>query len=236
CTWAQPVMPGLTLWRRDNGEICSANASLRAIGCGRGPTIDISPSSTFTSWGSSSIFVRLRIRPTRVTRGSFLTACLKWHPSSIVVIDRNLTTLMTSLLYPCRVWRKNTGPRESSLTANETASKSGENTSSANPAMHMSNARFANRSNADSGGGRTTNGTNPPTVAALDDAQRSLAPIGMIWTVTGSSDKASAAQAIRGKSHGAARKMMSSGLNARHLSTNFRMLCENAPTPGTVLP
>src|SRR5215471_4175349 len=37
CTWAQPVMPGLTLWRRDNGEIRSANASLRAIGCGRGP-------------------------------------------------------------------------------------------------------------------------------------------------------------------------------------------------------
>src|SRR5260370_37469464 len=37
-------MPGLTLWRRDNGEIRSANASLRAIGCGRGPTIDISPS------------------------------------------------------------------------------------------------------------------------------------------------------------------------------------------------
>jgi hypothetical protein len=46
CTWAQPVMPGWTLWRRDNGEIRSANASLRAIGCGRGPTIDISPSST----------------------------------------------------------------------------------------------------------------------------------------------------------------------------------------------
>src|SRR5260370_37281692 len=44
CTWAQPVMRGLTLWRRDNGEIRSANASLRAIGCGRGPTIDISPS------------------------------------------------------------------------------------------------------------------------------------------------------------------------------------------------
>src|SRR5262249_21504524 len=167
CTWAQPVMPGLTLWRRDNGEICSANASLRAIGCGRGPTIDISPSSTFTSWGSSSIFVRLRIRPTRVTRGSFLTACLKWHPSSIVVIDRNLRTLMTSLLYPCRVWRKNTGPRESSLTANETASKSGENTSRASPAMHMSNARFANRSNADSGGGGDPTGGGPPPVWAL---------------------------------------------------------------------
>src|SRR6266481_6461414 len=143
CTWAQPVMAGLTLWRRDNGEIRSANASLRAIGCGRGPTIDISPSSTFTSWGSSSIFVRLRIRPTRVTRGSFLTACVKWQPSSIVVIDRNLRTLMTSLLYPCRVWRKNTGPRESSLTASETASKSGENASRARPATDMSNARFA---------------------------------------------------------------------------------------------
>src|SRR5262245_16765372 len=66
-TWAQPVMPGFTLWRRESGEIRSANASLRAIGCGRGPTIDISPSSTFTSCGSSSIFVRLRIRPRRVT-------------------------------------------------------------------------------------------------------------------------------------------------------------------------
>src|SRR5215813_10413412 len=71
CTWAQPVMPGLTLWRRDNGEIRSANASFRAIGCGRGPTIDISPSSTFTSWGSSSIFVRLRMRPTRLTARIF---------------------------------------------------------------------------------------------------------------------------------------------------------------------
>src|SRR5260370_1144881 len=50
---------------------------------------------------------------------------------------------MTSLLYPCRVWRKNTGPRESSLTASETASKSGENASRARPATDMSNARFA---------------------------------------------------------------------------------------------
>jgi hypothetical protein len=48
--------------------------------------------------GSSSIFVRRRKRPTRVTRGSFLTACLKWRPSSVVVIDRNLRTLMASLL------------------------------------------------------------------------------------------------------------------------------------------
>jgi hypothetical protein len=42
--------------------------------------------------------VRRRKRPTRVTRGSFLTACLKWRPSSVVVIDRNLRTLMASLL------------------------------------------------------------------------------------------------------------------------------------------
>jgi hypothetical protein len=35
-------MPRLTLWRRDNGEIRFANASFRAIGCGRGPTIDMS--------------------------------------------------------------------------------------------------------------------------------------------------------------------------------------------------
>ena len=44
-TWAQ--------LRRESEEIRAANISLRAIGCGRGPTMGISPRSTFTSCGSS---------------------------------------------------------------------------------------------------------------------------------------------------------------------------------------
>src|SRR5262249_33136471 len=46
--------------------------------------------------------VRRKMRPTRVTRGSCLTTCLNSHPSSRVVMERNLNTRMVLLLYPCR--------------------------------------------------------------------------------------------------------------------------------------
>src|SRR6266446_3964847 len=104
-------MPGLTLWRRDNGEIRPANASLRAIGCGRGPTIDISPSSTFTSWGSSSIFVRLRIRPTRVIARVFkATGAAGLSPFGGMLAD--LMAGRQHIFQSIRIWRQQLGRRD----------------------------------------------------------------------------------------------------------------------------
>ncbi len=59
-TWAQPVIPGSTSWRRAcsreyRGRYCTRS--------GRGPTSDRSPRRTFQIWGSSSMLVARRSRP-----------------------------------------------------------------------------------------------------------------------------------------------------------------------------
>ena len=70
-------MPGLTRRRWMSSE---SHASVSWGRAGRGPTRLISPRTTFQSWGSSSIEVLRRMRPTRVTRGSCLI--LKSGPSA----------------------------------------------------------------------------------------------------------------------------------------------------------
>ena len=66
-----------------------------------------------------------------------------------------------SLLKPWRVWRKKTGPRESSFIAIETIRKSGERTIKPTVAAKTSNDRFTAKSNADSGGRCTWMVSNP---------------------------------------------------------------------------
>ena len=66
--------PGLHAVARQIFVDQAAYWSLWATAWGRGPTSDISPFSTFQSWGSSSRLVRRRSRPIRVTRGSLRVA------------------------------------------------------------------------------------------------------------------------------------------------------------------
>jgi hypothetical protein len=68
--------PGQT-WRntRVSGKGLRRNAPISLATMGRGPTSDMSPSTTLASCGSSSSPQRRRTRPTRVTRGSLGTLC-----------------------------------------------------------------------------------------------------------------------------------------------------------------
>ena len=70
-TCQRPVMPGLASNTR---PLCQGLYCCSSYGSGgRGPTRDISPISTFQSWGNSSRLVRLRIRPIRVILGSLVS-------------------------------------------------------------------------------------------------------------------------------------------------------------------
>ena len=60
---------------------------------GRGPTIDISPRSTFSSWGNSSSELRRTNLPTRVMRGS--SRILKAAPSASFRMMLSMITLRT---------------------------------------------------------------------------------------------------------------------------------------------
>ena len=77
-------MPGFTSWRRwYSGGYCSTSSGIS----GRGPTMLMSPFSTFQKFGSSSRLVARRKRPTRVSRdiGVVKTNVLKWTCSSFGV-------------------------------------------------------------------------------------------------------------------------------------------------------
>jgi len=105
-------------------------------GSGRGPTIDISPRRTLKSCGVSSIPVRRKTRPTRVS-------CeLIWFVSAQSFTDRKLRILIVRFLYPYRVLRRKIGPRESSLMAAATTNISGDSSIRHVVATTMSNARF----------------------------------------------------------------------------------------------
>ena len=69
-TCAQPVMPAFTLWRSMYCGILCLNCATNSGRSGRGPTIDMSPRSTFQSCGSSSTFDRRSSLPSGVRRGS----------------------------------------------------------------------------------------------------------------------------------------------------------------------
>ena len=146
----RPVMPGRALWRLPStGPNESADT-----GSGRGPTSDMSPRSTLSSWGSSSID-SLRIHlPTRVMRGSscilnsspsdsLLSARSSTRVSASSTIERNLKMANGRPPWPTRVWRNSTGPRESNLMRAATTSITGASAMAAAPATSRSTARLA---------------------------------------------------------------------------------------------
>ena len=81
-TCHSPVIPGLTC-RRMSRQFGAHRISSRINGLG--PTRLISPLRTLINCGNSSRLVRLRMRPTRVTRGSPNT--LKVGPSTVERYD-----------------------------------------------------------------------------------------------------------------------------------------------------
>ena len=144
------VMPGFTLRRRR----CQRWYCFTSAGTGGlGPTMLISPERTFRNWGSSSSEVRRMKAPTRVTRGSFLI--LKTGPeasfcarrdsrraSASTCMLRNLSILKGRPFLPTRVWRKKTGPGESSLTAMAVTMNAGESSRTATALVSTSKARL----------------------------------------------------------------------------------------------
>ena len=90
-TCAQPVMPALTLWRSMYCGMRCLNCSTKNGRSGRGPTIDMSPRSTFQNCGSSSRSNRRSQRPIGVARGSSSRAQIGPVSSSASIgIERNL--------------------------------------------------------------------------------------------------------------------------------------------------
>ncbi len=73
-TWAQPVMPALTLWRSMYCGMRCLNCSTKNGRSGRGPTMDISPLRTFQNCGHSSRSWRRSHEPTGVARVSSSSA------------------------------------------------------------------------------------------------------------------------------------------------------------------
>src|SRR5439155_321711 len=67
-------MPAFTLWRSMYCGILPLNSATNSGRSGRGPTMDISPLSTFQNCGSSSMFELRSILPSGVRRGSFRLA------------------------------------------------------------------------------------------------------------------------------------------------------------------
>src|SRR5258705_106645 len=118
-------------------------------GNGRGPTIDISPLSTFQSCGNSSTLQRRTHRPTRETRGSFGILKSRGSPvwfkcardglsaSAPSTIVRNLSIKNGRPPVPMRRWRKITGPGEVSLMSPATASTTGATTGEGCPGREV---------------------------------------------------------------------------------------------------
>ena len=89
------------------GMISVTNLVVREkFGTGRGPTIDISPRSTFQSCGSSSRFDFRRTRPSGVTRGSSCWAHTgPVSRSASSYMERNFTIVNGLPSSPIRSWR-----------------------------------------------------------------------------------------------------------------------------------
>src|SRR5690348_4354196 len=94
---------------------------------GRGPTIDMSPTRTLSSCGSSSSLVRLRKAPMRVIRGSARTVSALPAREASETIERNLKIRNGRPFLPTRCWRKRTGPGLSNLIMNAMAIRNGSN-------------------------------------------------------------------------------------------------------------
>ena len=99
----EPVMPGFTSRRRRWRGVYWSTC---AFSVGRGPTSAMSPLSTFTRFGSSSIENRRSSAPTRVIRGSpSFTASPAPMCSAPDTIVRSLSSSKVRPSLPTRSWR-----------------------------------------------------------------------------------------------------------------------------------
>ena len=136
------------------------------------------------------MLVRRKTRPTRVTRGSFLAACLiNSLLFSKTFIERNFNTQIGSLSYPCRSWRKKTGPGEASFTAIAAIRKSGESNVSPMIAADMSNTLLTAWSTMVSGGRATGIVVILPKSRICDVEKKASPSDGTICRPKGSSDR-----------------------------------------------
>lgn len=117
------VRPGVT----SNRRFChGSQASVSSHGSGRGPTMDMSPRSTFHNCGNSSILVLRIMWPIRVIRGScsilnagpscsFSLSRSALRSSASTTMDRNWYIRNGLPPRPLRRWQNSTGPGEDSL-------------------------------------------------------------------------------------------------------------------------
>ena len=87
-------------------------ASFKPSCCGRGPTKDISPFSTFQNWGSSSSLYLRKTAPTGVMRESPLSV-IGEPDCCCISIERNLQSTNSRPSRPIRRCRKSAGPSRS---------------------------------------------------------------------------------------------------------------------------
>ena len=100
----------------------------------------MSPTRTFISWGSSSILLLRRKRPTGVMRLSLPVVIFR--PALSLRMERNLKMRKGLPPLPMRSCRKNTPPGEVTATSRETTSSSGLSTTSPSKEHTMSKARL----------------------------------------------------------------------------------------------
>ena len=133
-TWAQPVIPGRTDWRRRRtaGSFgCSISSS------GRGPISAMSPRMTFQSSGSSSRLDRRRTAPTGGVRSA------PGVPGGASCMVRNFTIRNGRPSRPTRSCRNRTGPPTPIATRSATAAIRGASTTDRISASVRSVARRA---------------------------------------------------------------------------------------------
>jgi hypothetical protein len=84
----------LHLWRRENGEIRSANASSRAIECGRGPTIDISPNCTLSVGFDQAAGDRIHLTTDSVTNALAHSTSVNGGLDTLITLSNSSTILL----------------------------------------------------------------------------------------------------------------------------------------------
>ena len=144
-TWLHPVMPGFMQCRTMYSSICLEYSSVCFTMCGRGPTMLMSPISTFRNCGISSRLVFRIMCPHFVIRASVRVAC-RVSASALALIVRNFIHRNVLPLHPVRFCTKKSLPGivDSVIMATimtNTGNKVQRNTSE----QTKSNARFSNR-------------------------------------------------------------------------------------------
>src|SRR5690606_29451558 len=139
-TWAHPVIPGRTSWRRAGSGVYNGKYS---ISNGRGPTRLMSPLSTLNSSGSSSKLVLRKKRPNLVSRCS--SGKRRPFSSRASVIVRNLYIVNGRPCNPGRTCLKITGLPAFAQTKAAITSISGDKTMRSTAEAVTSKSRFPTR-------------------------------------------------------------------------------------------